>query len=495
MRGMQTAQPRSPRVPLAVLGLLMAGSLLLRVSRLDAGYWIDEGISVGIASHGLHQIPATLGQDGSPPLYYLLLHGWIGLVGTGEAATRSLSLLFALAAVPVAWWAGSAAFDRRAGALAAAGAAGCPFLTYYAQETRMYSLVAVLSLLASAAFVLAFVRGRRNQLIPLGVYVVLLLYTHNWGLFLAAGMALAWLLLWRANRVDGRDGALLAAGVALAYAPWLPSLISQAVHTAAPWAERPTPLALLDVPGGLFGQVAGPLLAIAAIAAARRRPMDDGARVLLTVAATAAGLAFVASQIQPAWTTRYLAILLGPLLLALAAVVSRGARVTAVALAAVAAVWIVSIPPAVKSNVRTVAHDVRPAIGAGDLVVSTQPEQVPALYRYLPDGVLYLTPLGIVPDPRVTDWRNGLKILRGGTADTTLLPIVQHLEPGTRILLVTPVTGKHRSQAPWLRAVRIRTREWRAALRADPHVKPIGAAPRAALPRNAVRAELFQVRD
>jgi uncharacterized membrane protein len=137
MRGMQTAQPRAPRVPLAVLGLLMAGSLLLRVSRLDVGYWIDEGISVGIASHGLHQIPATLGQDGSPPLYYLLLHGWIGLVGTGEAATRSLSLLFALAAVPMAWWAGSAAFDRRAGALAAAGAAGCPFQTYYAQETRM----------------------------------------------------------------------------------------------------------------------------------------------------------------------------------------------------------------------------------------------------------------------------------------------------------------------------------------------------------------------
>src|SRR3954453_832987 len=312
MRGMQTAQPRAPRVPLAVLGLLMAGSLLLRIGRLDVGYWIDEGISVGIASHGLHQIPATLGQDGSPPLYYLLLHGWIGLVGTGEAATRSLSLLFAIAAVPVAWWAGSAAFDRRAGALAAAGAALCPFLTYYAQETRMYSLVAVLSIAASAAFVLAFVRGRRLQLVPLGVYVVALLYTHNWGLFLAAGMAVAWLTLYRAGRVNGRDGALLAAAVALAYAPWLPTLVSQALHTAAPWSERPGALQLLDVPGGLFGQVAGPLLVLATIAAARRRSMDDGPRVLLTVAVATAGIAFLASQVSPAWTTRYLAILLGP---------------------------------------------------------------------------------------------------------------------------------------------------------------------------------------
>src|SRR3954454_2534279 len=493
MGGMGPAQPRVARAPYAALGLLMAASLLLRSGRLAVGYWIDEGISVGIASHGAAQIPGVLGQDGSPPLYYLLLHEWIQLAGTGEAATRSLSLLFALAAVPAAWWAGAAVFDRRAGVLAASGAAGCPFLTYYAQETRMYSLVAVLSLLASAAFVLGFVRGRRSQLVPLAAYVTLLLYTHNWGLFLAAGMAVAWLLLWRAGRVEARDGLLVGAGVAVAYAPWLPTLVSQALHTAAPWSPRPTPLALLDVPGGLFGQVAGPLLAIAAIAAARRRPMDDGARVLLTVAATAAGLAFMASQIQPAWTTRYLAILLGPLLLALAAVVSRGARVTAVALAAVAAAWIVSTPPPVKSNVRTVAHDVRPAIGAGDLVVSTQPEQVPALYRYLPDGVLYLTPLGIVPDPRVTDWRNGLKILRGGTAETTLLPIVDPLQPGPRILLVTPVTAGHRSQAPWLRAVRIRTREWRAALRADPRVRAIGAAPRSALPRDAVSAELFEV--
>jgi hypothetical protein len=223
--------------------------------------------------------------------------------------------------------------------------------------------------------------------------------------------------------------------------------------------------------------------------------MPDGARVLLTIAVATAGIAFVASQISPAWTTRYLAILLGPLLLALAAVISRGARLTAVALVAVAAAWLVSVPPAAKSNVRAVADHLRPAITHGDLVVSTQPEWVPALDRYLPDGVLYLTPLGIVPDPRVTNWRNGLEILRGGTAETTLMPIVDHMPAGARVLLVTPIPPPHPSESPWLRAVRIRTREWRRALQADPYLKPIGEAPRAALPRprNAVRAELFEV--
>src|SRR3954470_4442940 len=190
MGGMGPAQPRVARAPYAALGLLMAASLLLRSGRLAVGYWIDEGISVGIASHGAAQIPGVLGQDGSPPLYHLLLHEWMGLVGSGGAATRSLSLLFALAAVPVAWWAGSAVFDRRAGLYAAAGAAGCPFLTYYAQETRMYSLVVVLSTAACARFVLAVVTRRQRHVPLLGLWLVLLLYTHNWGLFLAGGMAL-----------------------------------------------------------------------------------------------------------------------------------------------------------------------------------------------------------------------------------------------------------------------------------------------------------------
>ena len=98
------------------------------------------------------EIPALLRQDGSPPLYYLLLHAWIGVFGDGEAAARSLSLLFAALAVPAAWWAANASPAPR-GAVAAAVVAVCPFFGYYAQEARMYTLVAVLSLVAAAAFV------------------------------------------------------------------------------------------------------------------------------------------------------------------------------------------------------------------------------------------------------------------------------------------------------------------------------------------------------
>src|SRR5262245_28481434 len=105
------------RVAVALL-VLTAASVALRTGALDAGFWIDEAIAVGIASHDPGEIPGLLRQDGSPPLYYLLLHGWMTLVGDGEAATRSLSLIFGAAAVPAAWWAG--------GRWAAAIVAVCP---------------------------------------------------------------------------------------------------------------------------------------------------------------------------------------------------------------------------------------------------------------------------------------------------------------------------------------------------------------------------------
>lgn len=480
--------------PALLLAMLMLASLALRVGTLQSGYWIDEGIAVGIASHDLAEIPGILSQDGNPPLYYVVLHGWMELFGAGEAATRALSLLFALLAIPAAFWAGSAVFDRRAGVLAAAGAAGSPFLTYYAQETRMYSLVVLLSILASASFALAFVRGRRAHVVWLGVWLGLLLYTHTWGIFLVAAMAVVWLVLWRRGHVGGADGVRLAVVLALLYAPWLPSVLFQAANTAAPWAERPSPALLLGVPGSLFGYVALPLLALAVFFALRTRPpLDRAVAALAAIGAGTAALAWLVSQFEPAWATRYLAVVMGPLLLALASVVARGRRWTFVALAGVAVVWVMSGPPPIKSNVRTVSTGIAPAIRPGDLVISTQPEQVPALYRYLPEGVEYRTPMGPVSDPRQTDWRDGLERLQAGTATRQLLPVLRRMRPGQRVLLVTPLEPDRLSQAPWSRAVRQRTREWRAALGGSPEVRKIGGYSTIPLPKNTVVAELYEI--
>ena len=437
----------------AGLLVLTAVSVALRTGALDAGYWIDEAIAVGIASHEPGEIPALLRQDGSPPLYYLLLHAWIGVFGNGEAATRSLSLLFAALAVPAAWWAGNAAGGRRAGAVAAVIVAVCPFVGYYAQEARMYTLVAVLSLVAAAAFV-------QRRPVILGAALVLLLYTHTWGVFLVAGLALAWL----ARRRD-RAGAITFAVVALLYLPWVPSLVFQALHTGAPWSAPPSVLYL--VPAAL---------------AVAWRPRDE----LVLAGAAGFALAWLASQVEPAWSARYAAVFLGPVLLVLAR------RATWV-VAALLAVSLLAGPPVAKSNARAVAASVAQSVRPGDLVVCTQPEQVPVLYRYLPAGVAYLTPLGPPADPSLTDWRDALPRLRAAGAGRTLTPVVRRLAAGRRVILVRPVARRVRS--PWARAVRRRTREWRAALANEPRLRPIGATsqPDPTRFRSTIRAEIFEV--
>jgi len=121
-----------PRWATAVgLGLLCALSVWLRTRVLGAGFWIDEGISVGIAHHHLTAIPHLLRQDGSPPLYYLLLHIWIGWFGDGERATHAFSLIPAIACIPLAYWGARSLFGRTAGWVCALLATVDPYLTYY----------------------------------------------------------------------------------------------------------------------------------------------------------------------------------------------------------------------------------------------------------------------------------------------------------------------------------------------------------------------------
>jgi mannosyltransferase len=417
----------------AALVVATTASVLLRTVDLHAGFWIDEAIAVGIASHDVADIPGLLRQDGSPPLYYLLLHGWMALAGDGEAAARSLSLLFAGMAVPVSWWAGTAVGGRCAGAVAAAVAAGSPFLSYYAQEARMYTLVVLLSLVATAAFVLAFVGRRRVHLATLGVSLLLLLYTHT----------------------------------------WLPSLAFQVRHTGAPWSERPSVIVLAVA------------LALAAVA---WRTTAGNVRLLAVVAATGAALAWFASQVEPAWSPRYLAVLYGPVVLAVACGVARRPR-WAVAAVVVGALGLVAVPLPEKSNARAVAVSAGVGLRPRDLVISTQPEQLPVLHRYLPPGAVYLTPLGTPADSSVMDWRDALSRLRRSDAPLPPLRAVR------RVVLVTPV-GARRARSPWSRAVHRRTVQWRAALRRDPRLRRLGATSRPAADRfrSAVRAEVFEVR-
>src|SRR3954447_2794516 len=332
---------RSARVAVPLgLGLLLAVSLVLRTRQLDVGYWIDEGLSVGIADRPLTDIPGVLKVDGSPPLYYMLLHVWMGLFNAGEQSTHVFSLLFALACVPVGWWSGRVLFGVRTAWIAALLAALNPWLTTYAQEARMYSLTALLGWIAMVCFLRAFALLRYGERVPRGwlagfaVSLAAMMYTHNWALFFAAACGVTWLaLIWLAEaperRALVRDGLWGFGGTLLLYAPWIPTLMFQAAHTGAPWSKRPTIGAL----GATFGHMLGYIAQVAMLLAAgagvmalldrrRGRRLEPEARVtaaLVALGALTLVFAWLSAQASPAWAVRYLAVALPPLVLLCAA--------------------------------------------------------------------------------------------------------------------------------------------------------------------------------
>ncbi len=220
----------------------MALTVLLRTQDFGVGFWIDEGLSVGIADRPLSDIPAALRLDGSPPLYYALLHVWMSVFGSTEEATHALSLVFAVLAVPAAWWAARGLFGETAGLIAALLAATNPFLTHYAQETRMYALVALLGVLACGTFGRAFVlagtdlalprAARRRWAAAFAVALAALMYTHNWSLFFAAGCGVTWLALLAAARGETRRELFLDGLVGFGGAR--PAVLAVAAHARLP---------------------------------------------------------------------------------------------------------------------------------------------------------------------------------------------------------------------------------------------------------------------
>lgn len=469
-----------------VVGLILLTliSLALRTGRLHLYYWIDEGISVGIASHPLSQLPTLLRADGSPPLYYLLLHVWMQIFGSHEVATHALSLVFSLIAVPTAYWGGASLFGRRTGAYCAVLAAGLPYLTSYAQETRMYSLLVVLSLVVATSFVHVFVRGDRRYLPVFVVSLVAALYTHNWALFLGLMTFVTWLVCVRLaedRRPLWRDGAIAFGATAILFLPWLPTLLYQAQHTGAPWALPPIVWSFSQgayfITGGRGAAVALLLGAGASLLVPRLTAKFDRQGQIAVIALALLGLgtlliAWLYAKSTPAWAFRYLAVIIGPLLLMVGLGLSRASRLGLAALVLVCCFWVLDPVRSqlnAKSNVASAARLVSATESSNAVVLSTQPEQVPVLAFYLPKVTHFVTPLGPVPDPRVVDWRNALSRLSRSSIRSVVIPTLNSLVPGERVVLVVPL---HLPGAPkWMHLIRHDSISWASYLNHDRNLR------------------------
>ncbi|MBW4653222.1 MAG: glycosyltransferase [Kaiparowitsia implicata GSE-PSE-MK54-09C] len=285
------------------LGLWVGLGVVLRFANLEAKpLWTDEFSTLVFSlGNSFRAIPldqvlpleallrplqadptATLGDVGQrltqesnhPPLYFMLMHGWLRLWPTsdvtGALEARSLAAVFGSLTIPAFWGLGWVAWRSPTAAhLAAALAAVSPFGVYLAQEARHYTLPTLWGL-ASLACLLLTVRSLQAA-VPLPWWLCLGwvgvnglgLATHFFvGItLLAEAIALFGWMLYRYGRGDrwkplvwSRLG-LTAVGTLATAAVWLPLWQGMGDSELTQWVYRGdrAGVAWLDPLGQIIG--------------------------------------------------------------------------------------------------------------------------------------------------------------------------------------------------------------------------------------------------
>lgn len=222
-------------LPLALVLLLLAAGL--RFYALDGqSFWNDEGNSYGQALRSPTDIWVNAAADIHPPGYYWLLAGWRVLTGESEFALRALSVFASILSAACAFALARRLYGCTAGLVAMAVVAVNTFSITYAQEARMYALLALTGAASTWALVLVLHGAGRGRVIALALTTTAGLYTnyaYAGVLALHVVMGLAW-LVWVAPsnvRYNVRGTFLrLTAGYSAAlvlFLPWLPTALNQ----------------------------------------------------------------------------------------------------------------------------------------------------------------------------------------------------------------------------------------------------------------------------
>jgi mannosyltransferase len=413
------------------LGVLVVVGVAFRFYSQSA-LWLDEAQSVAIAKLPLHGTGPTLidglRQDGSPPLYYLILHGWISLFGSSAEAVRALSAVIGLIAVPPLYILAKRVVGVRAARVAVVFYLASPFAIRFASETRMYSLVLLLSVLFGLAFERTLRQPNWQSVVGMALTTGLLALTHYWTLYLLLTVGI-WVVVrsFRGPQEHRRPARLAVLGLLcgfLVFLPWLSNFRYQSRHTGTPWGDPASLAAVVHAYGEWAGgsSVSGrlSLIIVAALIALaifgtplgpRQILLDLGGhqpgKMLFFLTTGTLVVAVAAGQIfNTAYADRYTAVAFVPFLL-LTAVGTRTLSSPLMFRGMVALVVVLGLINGSqyvfndRTQARQVADVLRARAGAGDIVLYCPDQLGPAVTRLAPKNLVHLAVPTLGPADRV----------------------------------------------------------------------------------------------
>lgn len=197
-------RPDTPPVKERLRGILliagvivacMAGVIAISLTMLlDKSIRLDESQSLWQSSHSFRGILKVISIDVHVPLYHMLLHVWQQFFGQAIQTARLMSLSFFLLTIPIIYLIARQLLSRNWSLLVVTLFSFSPFMNWYANEARMYTLLVFLSSL-SVYFFIRIMQGRSGWLGFL-VSAMFGVYNHYFFIFTLATLGL-FLLFYR----------------------------------------------------------------------------------------------------------------------------------------------------------------------------------------------------------------------------------------------------------------------------------------------------------
>lgn len=399
-----------------VLGLCGIGVIAIsQFLLINQSLRLDEGQSIWQTSHSFTGMLQVIAQDVHMPLYHTLLHFWIGLFGNGVETVRSLSLLFFLLSIPVVYLLARKLLSWKWSLFATVLFSFSPFMNWYANETRMYTLLVLFSVLNQYYFV-SIMQSKKGW-IGYALTAVIGAYSHYFFIFNLIAQAVFYLT----NRGEFAKNALkkfiVVAGLLIvALSPWIAYFVSQgSASNTRPMLAAPSTVDFFNAFSQfMFGfqndtvntilVSSWPLLVIAAFFMVKRHlRFNHTFGYFVTAALLPVLLAFLLSYlVTPFFLSRYMVAVIPPLYIASVWFISRFSRNYSIAVASLCILLlglnfnqqVESFTTPVKEDYRGVVESINDKVQPQDVIVLSSPfTTYPVEYYY--DGPAQIKTLPI----------------------------------------------------------------------------------------------------
>jgi len=214
---------------LLIIVILIA--ILLRIVNIvSEQIWSDEAISIYISSSSYNDFWVIVINDIHPPLYYILLRGWIFILGDSVFSCRLLSVCFSILILPFLYFIGKELKNTKFGLILLFLYSISPFSIYYANEIRSYSLLHFLFTvnLFIAIKILKTPNMTKNYLYFI-IFGIILIYTHYMGILYLGILCFALFILNRKEKHFFKHALIVSIIIIISYIPWMPYAIEDAL--------------------------------------------------------------------------------------------------------------------------------------------------------------------------------------------------------------------------------------------------------------------------